>query len=220
MPEDRRLAAIMFTDIVGYTALMGKDEDKAFNMLGRNREIHLKYIREFNGTLIKEIGDGTLISFSLSTEAVRCAINIQKECLEQNIPLRVGIHEGETVFAGSDVFGDGVNIASRLQSESQTGNITVSESVYRNIKNKADLRTRFLKEKTFKNVDEPIKVYQVLLDDEEESFVKPRKYKLNKSLIYLLSVILIISLAVIIIRFYVKPEARILDEKSIAVRIY
>ena len=218
MSEQRRHAAIMFTDIVGYTALMGSDEDTAFDMLGRNREIHLNFIKKFNGTLIKEIGDGTLASFSLSTEAVRCAINIQKECKEQNIPLRIGIHEGETVFAGSDVFGDGVNIASRLQSESKTGCITISESIYRNIKNKADLRTRFIKEKTFKNVDQPIKIHQVLWGEEKEkSFVKPRKSILRKSFTYVLLGIVILTMAILLIRTYINPETSILVEKSIAV---
>jgi len=73
MPEDRRHAAIMFTDIIGYTALMGSDEDKAFDMLARNHTIHETLIKKHNGTLIKEIGDGTLASFPLASNAVRCA---------------------------------------------------------------------------------------------------------------------------------------------------
>ena len=110
--QERRLAAIMFTDIVGYTALMGSDEDRAFEVLSQNRDIHSKLIEQFNGTL-KEMGDGMLISFNLASDAVRCAIEIQKVCKEQDIPLKIGIHEGEMVFVGSDVLGDGVNIASR-----------------------------------------------------------------------------------------------------------
>ncbi len=87
MPEQtHRHAAIMFTDIVGYTALMGKDEDKAFEVLSKNQEIHTKLIEQFNGTLIKEMRDGMLISFDLASNAVRYAIEIQKECKEQDIP--------------------------------------------------------------------------------------------------------------------------------------
>ena len=74
----RKHAAIMFTDIVGYTALMGSDEDKAVEILRKNRKIHSKFVEQFNGTLIKEMGDGMLISFDLASEAVRCAIEIQK----------------------------------------------------------------------------------------------------------------------------------------------
>ena len=145
MEPSRRLAAIMFTDIVGYTALMGIDEDKAFEILKKNKKIHTKLINQFNGTLIKEMGDGMLISFDLASEAVRCAIEIQKASKEQDIPLKIGIHEGEMVFADADVLGDGVNIASRLQEDAEKGCIHISSSVYKNVRNKADINTRFVK---------------------------------------------------------------------------
>jgi len=103
MSEDRRLTVIMFTGIVGFTRLMGTDERKAVDMLSRNRSIHQSCIEKFNGTLIKEIVEGILASFSLASEAVRCAIEIQKECKVQSIPIKIGIHEGETIFSGSDV---------------------------------------------------------------------------------------------------------------------
>jgi len=163
--EDRRLAAIMFTDIVGYTALMGSDEDKAFDMLKRNHTIHENLIRQYNGKLIKEIGDGTLASFSLASDAVRCAIDIQKGCKEQNIPLKIGIHEGEMVFTDADVLGNGVNIASRLLDSAEDGCITISGSVYRDIKNKAGIRTEFIEEKVLKNVDGPIRIYEVTCEE-------------------------------------------------------
>lgn len=169
MAENRRLAAIMFTDIVGYTALMGSDEDRAFDVLSRNREIHIKLIEQFNGTLIKEMGDGMLISFNLASDAVRCAIEIQKECKKQNIPLKIGIHEGEMVFTCSDVHGDGVNIASRIQDSTAGGCISISESVYRDIKNKTSIDVEFMEEKRFKNVHDPIKIYQVFCDNDSPS---------------------------------------------------
>jgi len=160
MPEDRndtttvrKHAAIMFTDIAGYTTLMGKDEDKAFDILAKNKAIHDASIQKFNGTIIKEIGDGILASFPLASEAVRCAIEIQKACIEQDIPLKIGIHEGETVFAETDVMGDTVNIASRLQETSSEGCIFISDTVYRSIKNKSDINVEFVEERTLKNVD-------------------------------------------------------------------
>ena len=178
MPEDRRLAAIMFTDIVGYTALMGSDEDKAFDMLRRNHSFHENLIEKHNGILIKQIGDGTLASFPLASNAVRCAIDIQKEAKNQNIPLKIGIHQGETVFADTDILGDSVNIASRLQEDAQQGCINISGSVYRDIKNKADIHAKFIEEKTFKNVDEPIKIYKVISEDyEKEDKTKMLKTK-------------------------------------------
>ena len=126
MPEDRRLAAIMFTDIIGYTRLMGSDEEKAVYMLSGNRSIHQSCIEKFNGIFIKEIGDGILASFSLASEAVRCAMEIQKGCKRQGIPLKIGIHEVEMVLAGVDVLGNGVNVASRLQEISAEGCSTIS----------------------------------------------------------------------------------------------
>ncbi len=87
---------------------MGKDEDRAFEILRINKEIHEKLIEKYGGNLIKELGDGLLVSFNSSVDAVRCAIEIQKECKEKEIPLKIGIHEGDMVFEGNDVLGDGV----------------------------------------------------------------------------------------------------------------
>lgn len=157
-------AAIMFTDIVGYTALMGKDENKALEVLARNKETHTQVIGQFNGTLIKEMGDGMLVCFHIATDAVRCAIEIQKACVEKDIPLKIGIHEAEVLFVGSDVLGDGVNLASRIQDSTTSGCITISESVYRNVRNKSGINTISLGERTFKNVDDPIKIYSIVTD--------------------------------------------------------
>jgi TolB-like protein/class 3 adenylate cyclase len=154
-------AAIIFSDIGGYTTLMGSDEEGAIKLLRKNREIHRQEIRKFNGKFIKEIGDGILASFPLASEAVRCAIEIQKKSIEENIPLKIGIHEGDIVTEGDDVLGDAVNIASRLQEATQKGCITISETVYRNVKNKADIQAGFIGEKSLKNVDYPVKTYQV-----------------------------------------------------------
>ncbi len=111
MPSSRQLAAIMFTDIAGYTALMGEDEQKAFEILRKNRQVQKPIIEKFNGVWIKELGDGVLASFSTVTDAVSCASEIQKACVDiEDLKLRIGIHLGEVVFEDNDVFGDGVNI--------------------------------------------------------------------------------------------------------------
>ncbi len=134
--SERRLAAIMFTDIVGYTALMGSDEDKAFQVIRKNRRIHKTLIEKYKGEWLKEMGDGTLASFYSSSDAVRCADEIQNLSKQEDISLRIGIHEDEVVFSGGDVYGDGVNIASRLESQAANGAICISGAVYKNIKNK------------------------------------------------------------------------------------
>ncbi|MFC2126438.1 adenylate/guanylate cyclase domain-containing protein [Bacteroidota bacterium] len=161
MTSDRRLAAIMFTDIVGYTALMGRDEEKAFQLLRKNRDLQRPLIRKYQGEWLKEMGDGILASFKTSSDAVRCAREIQNASKKEDIPLRIGIHEGEVVFEGKDVLGDGVNVASRLEALTEEGCVYISESVYRNIKNKPDISADFIGEKALKNVDESIKVYKV-----------------------------------------------------------
>jgi TolB-like protein len=155
----RKLVAIMFTDIVGYTVLMGRDEVKAVDMLTKNQVIHKSCIEKFNGTLVKEIGDGILAIFPLASDAVRCAIEIQRACSREEIPLKIGIHEGETIFSKNDILGDTVNIASRLQESSKEGCIYISDTVYRSVKNKSDIHVEFIEERALKNVDEILKIY-------------------------------------------------------------
>ena len=125
MSSTRQLAAIMFTDIVGYTALMGNDEQKAFQLLKKNRELQKPIIEKFNGRWIKELGDGVMASFNTVSDAVNAAIKIQETCTAaKDFQLRIGIHLGEVVFEDNDVFGDGVNIAARIQAAAKPGTIS------------------------------------------------------------------------------------------------
>lgn len=162
MSQFRQLAAIMFTDIVGYTALMGHNEVKAFELLRKNREIQKPIIEEFGGRWIKELGDGVMASFSAVSNAVYAAIKIQEAChLSKAFELRIGIHQGEVVFENDDIFGDAVNIASRLQSLAPPAGIFVSESVQRDLSNKNDIKSEFVSVENLKNVKEPIRVYKI-----------------------------------------------------------
>ena len=158
----RQLAAIMFTDIVGYTAVMGKDEEKAFQLLDKNRAIQKPLIENHHGQLLKEIGDGILASFNSALHAVECACAIQEELKEDSdLKIRIGIHIGDITFKDDDVFGDGVNIASRLEAIAPAGSTYISEAVFRNIENKSDVDAQFVKEASLKNVKHPIKIYQI-----------------------------------------------------------
>lgn len=184
MPESlRHLAAIMFTDIVGYTALMDMDEDAAFEMLERNREIHSEIIEKHHGKLLKEMGDGILASFGTVTDAVYCAGYIQRACEnDPHLNLRIGIHQGEIVNQGQDVFGSGVNIASRIQSIAPVGGIWVSDSVQRNIQNKKGIEVEFVKEESLKNVKQPVRIYNVKvvcdeLEKKGKGFFQPKEAK-------------------------------------------
>src|SRR5664279_6392639 len=137
MPQSRQLAAIMFTDIVGYTSLMGNDEQNAFTILNKNRALQKPVIEQYNGRWIKELGDGIMASFNTVSDAVNASIKIQEDCRAlKDFQLRIGIHLGEVIFENDDVFGDGVNIASRIQAIAPPGGIYISESVQHNVANK------------------------------------------------------------------------------------
>lgn len=168
MPQSRQLAAIMFTDIVGYTALMGSNEQKAFELLRKNREMQRPIVEEFGGRWIKELGDGILVSFSAVSNAVHAAMKIQETCRQSGeFELRIGIHQGEVVFENDDIFGDAVNIASRLQALAPPTGIFVSESVQRDLANKKDIRSEFVRVEHLKNVKDPIQVYKIFSAGQE-----------------------------------------------------
>ncbi|HEY6436130.1 MAG TPA: adenylate/guanylate cyclase domain-containing protein, partial [Ignavibacteriaceae bacterium] len=176
----RQLAAIMFTDIVGYTALMGNDEQKAFTILNKNRALQKPIIEQYHGRWIKELGDGVMTSFSTVSDAVNAAIKIQEACaISNDFQLRIGVHLGEVVFENEDVFGDGVNISARIQAIANPGCIYISEAVHNNVSNKKDIQTKFIKEVILKNVKEPVKVYEVITVNSEP--IIPEKQKENIS---------------------------------------
>ncbi|MDH4092732.1 MAG: hypothetical protein OEV74_14260 [Cyclobacteriaceae bacterium] len=167
MSSSRQLAAIMFTDIVGYTVLMGQDEQRAFECLRKNREIQKPIIAQFSGRWIKELGDGVMATFNTVSDAVNAAVKIQVVCQAANdFQLRIGIHLGEVVFEGDDVFGDGVNIAARIQAVAKPGSVYVSESVHHNVVNKKDFKTNFVKEELLKNVERPVRIYEIIRDND------------------------------------------------------
>ncbi len=170
--QSRQLAAIMFTDIVGYTALMGNDEQKAFEILKKNRLLQKPVIEKYNGKWIKELGDGVMASFTTATDAVAAAMEIQKACITANdFKLRIGLHMGEVVFEESDVFGDGVNIASRIETLGVGGAILLSKSIRDQIKNNTEVEVVSLGSYEFKNVDEAVHIFAI----SNPGFVIPRE---------------------------------------------
>ena len=202
MVNTRELAAIMFTDIVGYTALMGNDEQKAFELLKKNRQIQKPIIDQFGGRWIKELGDGVMTSFHTVSDAVNAAIKIQRTCnAAKEFQLRIGVHLGEVVFENDDVFGDGVNIASRIQALATPGSIWVSEAVHHNVSNKNDIATEFVKVEHLKNVKEPVRIYQVKVDGVEaptpDANLTPLKPNESKTWKHSLSLLFSLGVAVI-----------------------
>ena len=158
----RQLAAIMFTDMVGYTALMQEDEKLAKQKRDRHRQVLQESIMKYNGEILQFYGDGTLSMFSSGVEAVRCAITIQRELRkEPDVPLRIGLHTGDVVYEEEGIYGDGVNVASRLESLSVAGSILISEKLQDELTNHPDLITKSLGRFKLKNVKKPVEVYAV-----------------------------------------------------------
>src|SRR6266849_3667826 len=156
----RELAAIMFSDIAGYTLIMGRDEDKALRALGEHREVLRGVLPKFNGRMIGEIGDGTLSSFHSALDAVNCARDVQASLKDDpEMQLRIGIHVGDVLFKDNTVLGDGVNVASRIHALAPPGGICISDRVYDEIRNKPEISVKDLGEQKLKNVSRPIRVY-------------------------------------------------------------
>ena len=174
MSHTRYLAAIMFTDVVGFSTLMGNNEQQALDLLQNNRNLHQSIIASNNGKWLKEMGDGTLASFKTVSEAVACACELLKRCLEQGISLRIGLHQGEILEENGDIFGDGVNIASRLQAVAPAGDIFASEPVARNLQNKIGIEAHFVKEENLKNIKYPVRIYRITTGDQATSEVMNR----------------------------------------------
>ncbi len=158
----RLLAAIMFTDMVGYTAMMQEDEIKAKALRDRHRKILEEKIGEFQGSILQFYGDGTLSMFGSAIEAVRCAIQIQKELQkEPKVPVRIGIHIGDIVYEDQGAYGDGVNVASRVESLAVPGSVLLSDKVFDEVQNHPTIRLKSLGKYELKNVKRPIEIYSV-----------------------------------------------------------
>jgi TolB-like protein/class 3 adenylate cyclase/Tfp pilus assembly protein PilF len=220
----RQLAAIMFTDIVGYTALMAKDEEKALDFLNKNRAIHQPVIDKHNGKLIKELGDGMLASFPTVSDALFAAIKIQHACSAlKQLSLRIGIHEGEIVSENNDVYGDVVNIASRIQTLGIPGSILFSKKVADEIKNKPEFNTVSLGRFEFKNVKAPIEVFALANEgfpipkrSRMEGKLKKKNFQKRNIIVSISFMLLAITAFIIYKKFFEKINDTGID-KSIAV---
>lgn len=176
--EHRKLAVIMFTDVVGYSALTQKDEKLALRLLEEHRAIVRPLVAKHDGHEIKTIGDAFLVEFSSALAATLCAIEIQKTLFERSeskpdaeaIRLRIGLHVGDVVYKENDVFGDGVNIASRIEPLAEPGGICLSEDVARQIQNKIDYSLVRLGKGELKNISLPVDLYRIIRPWEERRF--------------------------------------------------
>ncbi len=163
--HSHQLAAILFADVVGYTAMMQKDENGAVEKINRFRELIELISEQLNGKIIQYYGDGSLILFQSATDAAEFAKLLQIELNEEPvIPVRIGIHMGDVLLQRNNVFGDVVNIASRIQALAPQGGIYISDTVYQNITNKKGLESVFIKEEKLKNVKDPVRIFEILTE--------------------------------------------------------
>ena len=166
---ERRLAAIMFTDIVGYTHLSQADESLALDLLQEHQRLLRPTFTAHGGTEVKTIGDAFLVEFRSALEAVLCAVEMQEKMGERNaeavpsrrLELRIGIHIGDVVHAPGDIYGDAVNVASRIEPLAEPGGVCISQQVYDQIRNKTALEIVKVGDVKLKNVDLPLGVYRV-----------------------------------------------------------
>ncbi len=162
----RKLAAIVFTDIVGFTKLSSKNEPAALALLEKQRELLQPIVEKYNGEWLKEIGDGLLLTFGTNRDAVDCAIEIQHATKDvSDLDLRIGMHQGEVVFQGSDVVGDDVNIASRIEPFAATGGIAISGRVNSTLERDPEFETMFVGTPQLKGVSQKVEVYCIISHD-------------------------------------------------------
>ena len=170
MSQIRQLSAIMFTDIEGYTAIMQHDEEKAIFVRNRYREILEREHKQFKGRIIQYYGDGTLSIFQSAVEAVQCALAMQQVfCQSPRVPVRMGLHMGDIIYHDDQVLGDGVNLASRIESLGVAGSVLISDKVNDEIQNHREFRTYSVGAYQFKNVDRKVEVFAL----DHEGLVKP-----------------------------------------------
>jgi adenylate cyclase len=160
MKSKRRLAAIMFCDIVGFTAMMEEDEEMARGNVEHFKEILEQFIDTHHGEVQQYYGDGCLCLFNTATDAVRCALKLQKELQQKpSVPVRIGIHMGEVLVENSTIYGSGVNLASRIESLGKAGAVLFSKSIYNQIQNHAEFETAYLGSFAFKNIEKSTEVF-------------------------------------------------------------
>jgi adenylate cyclase len=207
----RKLTAILSADVEGYSRLMGEDEDATIRTLTSYRELMTTLIHKHRGRVVDSPGDNLLAEFSSVVDAVRCAVEIQEELRVRNAELpenrrmhfRIGINLGDVVQEEERIYGDGINIAARVEGLAEGGGICISGTVYDSIKNKLSLTYESLGEHTVKNITEPVRVYRMRVGP--EAAVKPRPRYWYKAALAAVAVLVVVAGAWAIWNFYFRP---------------
>jgi adenylate cyclase len=170
----RKLSGILNADALGYSRLMEEDEASPILILGDSKELMAGLIEQFRGRVVDAPGDNLLAEFDSVVDAAECAVKIQHELKTKNaqlpdnrkMPFRIGVNLGDVVEEAGRIYGDGVNIAARLEALAKPGGICISRTAYDHVKNKLDLGYEYLGEQSVKNIAEPVRVYRILMEPE------------------------------------------------------
>ena len=222
----RKLAAILSADVKGYSRLMGEDEEWTLRTLNSYKELIGNLVGEHRGRVVASPGDNVLVEFASVVDAVECAVGIQQVLRTKNALLpetrkmdfRIGINLGDVIEEGDSIYGDGVNIAARLEGLAEAGGICISGSAYEQIENKIPLRYDYLGEHAVKNITKPVKVYRARIEPEgAPSQViekkKPGKIRLSRAVLAGIALVVIASAAVLY-QFALRPSVPGMDAVS------
>jgi adenylate cyclase len=213
----RKLAAILSADVKGYSRLMGEDEEWTARTLNTYKEVMVGFIQRHHGRVVDAPGDNVLAEFASVVNAVRCAVEIQKELKTRNADLpenrrmefRIGVNLGDVIEEGEKILGDGVNIAARMESLSEAGGICISGTAYDQVENKLPFGYEYLSEQTVKNIAKPVRVYRVLMEPEAagkvigEKVDKPKQRQRKAQMV--ITILILIAACVTIWKLYIRP---------------
>ena len=218
---ERRLAAILAADVVGYSRLMGSDEAGVLSALKALRsELFDPLIEKHHGRVVKLMGDGALVEFASVVDAVTCAVEVQRKLTARNrdlpaekrLELRIGINLGDVMVDDDDLYGDGVNVAARLESLAEPGGVLVSEAVATQVAGKSTVGFEYLGERHLKNIVEPVKVFRV---DPKGRTISGRPVFRRRSLFAATTIALLIAAAYATWEIALRLDAADFDEKAV-----
>ena len=220
MPLDRRkrkLSAILSADVKGYSRLMGEDELATVDTLKEYRKVLATHINQYNGRVVDSPGDNLLAQFSSVVDAVECAVTIQGDISARNtafsenrkMEFRIGINLGDVIEDGDRIYGDGINIAARIEGIAEGGGICISGTAYDQVKNKLNLGFEFLGEQTVKNISDPVRVYRIRPESKTSGETLGQKRKKlgpwQKAILSGVSILMITGVAWVILNFFLHP---------------
>ena len=215
----RKLTAILSADAVGYSRLMGDDEEATIRTLTEYRETITTQVNQHNGRVVDSPGDNVLAEFASVVDAARCAVETQKQIAERNADLpenrrmlfRIGVNLGDIVDEGNRIYGDGVNIAARLESLAEAGGICISGTAFDQVKGKLEVGYKYLGEQNVKNIKHPVRIYKMLLEpDAAGKIIGEKKSRLGQrkwAAVAVSAILILLAGAFTIWNFYLRPSA-------------